>query len=111
MENYVGCEPKNPGVLLCYCDTWRVINPRVKAHMFDGTKQWTDTQEKEIDWKAGDNVLSQIHRNGALQKGKAIALNSVQIKIVRTKAKALTRDICLGYRLFDQTISSTCDVK
>ena len=37
--------------------------------------------------KAGDNAPSQIHHNGALQKGKAIALNSAGIKIVRTNAK------------------------
>ena len=32
-------------------------------------------------------MLSQIQRNGTLQKGKAIALNSIEIKIVRTEAK------------------------
>ena len=37
--------------------------------------------------KAGDNMLSQIHHNSVLQKGKAIVLNSAEIKMVRTKAK------------------------
>ena len=32
-------------------------------------------------------MLSQIHRNGALQKGKAITLNSVEVKIVRAETK------------------------
>ena len=36
---------------------------------------------------AGDNLLSQIHNNGALQNGKAIAVNYAEIKIVRTEVK------------------------
>ena len=38
--------------------------------------------------KDGDNTLSQVHHNGTLQKGKAIMLNSVEIKIVRAEAKS-----------------------
>ena len=37
--------------------------------------------------KVEENTLSQIHHNGMLQKGKAIALDSAEIKIVRTKAQ------------------------
>ena len=39
--------------------------------------------------RAGDNTLSQIHHNDTLRKGKAIALNSAEIKIVRTRAQTL----------------------
>ena len=41
---------------------------------------------KAIQCRAGDNTLLQIHDNDAFQKGKAIALNSAEIKIVRINA-------------------------
>ena len=34
-----------------------------------------------------DQLLGTIHHNGALRNGKAIALNSAKIKIVRTETK------------------------
>ena len=40
---------------------------------------------KDKSQKVGDNTLSQIHHNGTLQKGKAIALNSAERKIVKTE--------------------------
>ena len=43
----------------------------------------------------GDNTLSQIHHNGALQKGKAIAKFSAEIKIVITGTKTPTREFPL----------------
>ena len=36
-----------------------------------------------IRQKTGDNILSQIHRNSTLGKGKAITSNSAETKIVR----------------------------
>ena len=44
----------------------------------------------------GDNALSQIHHNGTLRKGKTIALNSAEIKIVRTVAKLHKRSLPNG---------------
>ena len=44
---------------------------------------------------AEDNTLSQIHHNFTLRKGKAIALNSAEIKIVRTKAKTPSGEFSL----------------
>ena len=50
--------------------------------------------------KAGGNMLSQIHHNWALWKGKYIVLNSVEIKIVRTKAKNSYRGFSLWVHSF-----------
>ena len=44
---------------------------------------------------AEDNTLSQIHHNFTLRKGKAIALNSAEIKIVRTNAKTPFREFSI----------------
>ena len=45
-------------------------------------------QSNTVLYEAGDNTLFQIHHNGTLQKAKAIALNSAEIKFVRIKAKS-----------------------
>ena len=39
---------------------------------------------KQRGKRTRDNILSQIHHNDTLRKGKATALNSAAIKIVRT---------------------------
>ena len=40
-------------------------------------------------------MLSQIYHNGTFRKGKAIVLNSAEIKIVRTKAKTSSWEFSL----------------
>ena len=62
--------------------------------------------------KAGDNTLSQINCNGALQEGKAITLNSVEIKIVRTRAKTPLEEFSYWvFGFYDRATFSMCDVE
>ena len=57
-------------------------------------------------------MLPQIHQNGALRKGKAITLNYVEIKIVRTRAKTLLKKFSYWViSFYDQTTFSMCDVE
>ena len=46
--------------------------------------------------RTGDNTLSQIHHNGALQKGKVIALNFAEIKLWEPKQKLHSRSFPFG---------------
>ena len=60
-------------------------NKFASSNLYNNERALMDFKARR--YKAGDNTLSQIHHNSTLQKGKAIALSSAEIKIVRTDAK------------------------
>ena len=53
----------------------------------------------KVKQRVRENTLSRIHLNMLYEKGKTIMLNSVEIKIVRTRGESFIRGVYPSYRI------------